>query len=88
MSAVIIVQDKANPERQHYYGPFADGDTATHWGTENCQGLQWHWEEMSRPGSTYLSCSVSDAQDFIRQEVGDLGECYVTVGKANWVVTE
>lgn len=44
---IVIVQDSSNKERQHYFGPFKNGDVATHWASSNCRGFEWHWEEIN-----------------------------------------
>ena len=45
--AIVIVQDAADAEKKHYFGPFKDGDTACYWAHDNCRGFEWHWEEIT-----------------------------------------
>ena len=85
MAAIIIVTIP-NSEERHYHGPFPGGHEATFWGHQNLQGHDWHWEEMSRPGTTYMTCSASDITDFVEGVLTTDDECYVTVNDVNWCV--
>lgn len=42
----IVVLTMTNGETS-YFGPFANGDDATHWAAMNCRGFDWHWQEIS-----------------------------------------
>lgn len=42
--AIVIVT--GNDGTMYYYGPFADGNEATHWAAMNCKGFEWHWDNL------------------------------------------
>lgn len=89
MSAIIIVKPKSGSSEPIYHGPFADGEHATGWASAHLRGYDWHCQDLWRPGSTYLTCNVTDVVDFVEGVMGRSGtdECYVTIDGANWCVT-
>lgn len=47
--AIVIVTGKngVKYEEPFYHGIFKDGDSASRWGFDNCNGLDWHWQEIA-----------------------------------------
>lgn len=43
--AIVVLQGTDGEPK--YFGPFANGDEATHWAAVNCRGFEWHWQEIS-----------------------------------------
>jgi hypothetical protein len=83
MGTLVVVKNKVDGSNI-YYGPFTNGEHATGWAARECQGLEWHWEDLNRPGSTFITCSTSDIVDFIQGNPEP--EVYVTVNDVNWCV--
>lgn len=81
MSALVIA--KGNDGTQYFYGPFHDGEQASAWAHQNLKGFEWYWEDLIRPGSTYLTTVVEDIVDFIESTTE---ESYVTINGVNWTV--
>jgi len=86
-----IVKAIGNDGTEYFYGPFHDGDQATHWSYDNLKGFEWSWYDLSRPGSTYYTfstCHVDDLKDFVEgaMETRQVDQIYVSIDDVNWCV--